>query len=110
MKAVLEAIVVQLLATGKMDITLDEVGDAIGCELISQAEIEEILSRLEAAGRRVGAVTPAIRDHLQKVLAEARTLRQTQGAAPNVAAIAEKTGLSVGEVRAALLYASVLSR
>jgi uncharacterized protein YidB (DUF937 family) len=110
MRAVLEAIVERLLAASETNITLDEVGEAIGLELVSQSEIEEILDRLERAGRRVGSVTPSIRQHLQTVLVEARALRNEQGSSPSVAMIAQKTGLSIGEVRAALLYASVLSR
>lgn len=110
MRDVLERIVAELLARGPRGISLDDVGEAIGVELVSQAEIEELLQRLESAGCHVGTVTPAIRDHLKLVLEVARELGRGRGAAPNVTEVAEKSGLSVGEVRAALLYASVLSR
>jgi hypothetical protein len=110
MRELLERIVSDLLARETHEISLDDVGEAIGSELVSQAEIEELLQRLESSGRRVGTVTPAIREHLKVVLDVARELGRGRGAAPNVNEVAEKSGLSAGEVRAALLYASVLSR
>jgi hypothetical protein len=110
MRANLDAILERLLALNAADISLDAVGDAIGTELVSQAEIEALLDALKRAGRRVGEGTPDLRDNLRRVLQAARQLRSVERREPTVGAIANATGLSSGEVHAALLYASVLSR
>jgi hypothetical protein len=110
MRAELEAIRDRLLATGPRTISLDEIGDEVGATLISQAEIEMLFDALEAAGNHVGGPSPSLKEHLFSVLREARRLQQAGAAAPRVEDIAAATGLSAGAVRAALLYASVLSR
>jgi predicted flavoprotein YhiN len=43
-------------------------------------------------------------------LEQARLLKRQTGTTPTVVAIAEATGLTVAQVRAALLYASVMGR
>jgi hypothetical protein len=110
MRAELEVILQHLTATGPRTISLDEIGDAIGAALISQAEIEMLFDALEASGSHVGGPSPSLKEHLFTVLREARRLQQASSGAPRVDDIARATGLSAGEVRAALLYASVLSR
>jgi hypothetical protein len=110
MRPELERIIAELLATSTHEVSLDEIGERIGTLFVTQSEIDEVLTRLESSGRQVGSVTPAIREHLQGVLAAARALRQMNNVTPSVDDIAMRTGFSVGEVRAALLYASVLSR
>ena len=110
MRPELERIIADLLAANALDVSLDEIGERIGTLFVTQSEIDEVLTRLESSGRRVGAVTPAIREHLQGVLEAARAIRQLQNGTPKVEDLAKRTGLSVGAVRAALLYASVLSR
>jgi hypothetical protein len=110
MRDVVSSILERLLASSSNEVSLDEVGDAIGAQLVTQPEIEELLDALERAGRRVGEGTPDLREHLRRVLRAARQLRSVERREPTVDAIAKATGLSSGEVRAALLYASVLSR
>jgi len=110
MRPIVEGMITQLLAQGKREISLDEVGDTIGAEAVSQAEIELILQRLEDAGCAVGSLTPNLREHLHRVLRAGRALRAPDGAVPSVASVAEATGLPAGAVRAALLYGQVLSR
>ncbi|MGC4069151.1 MAG: hypothetical protein QM784_31790 [Polyangiaceae bacterium] len=110
MRAELQAIFERLNAKGPRNISLDEIGDVIGAALISQAEIEMLFDALETAGSHVGGPSPSLKEHLMSVLREARRLQQATASAPRVEDIAMATGLSAGEVRAALLYASVLSR
>jgi hypothetical protein len=110
MRPELETILKQLLTTGADEISLDVIGETIGATRISQDEIERLLERLEQAGKQIGGPSPKVRQHLRPVIEQARRLRQERQATPNVGAIAEATGLSVAEVRAALLYAQVLGR
>lgn len=109
-----------LLASKPREITLDELGNAIGANPITQDEIDTLLTLLEEAGCAVGGATPNVRGHLHQVLHAARVLRElnvasgqagaSAGTAPGVAEIAKQAGLSTDEVRAALRYAQVLSR
>jgi hypothetical protein len=104
------AILKRILETESPVISLDFIGEVIGIEAVSAKEIDELFEGLETAGRIIGTLTPNLREHLGRVLREARQLKNAQQATPDVAAIAESAHLTPGEVRAALLYASVLSR
>ncbi len=105
------AVILQsLLERDDPALSLDTIGDAIGTMTITPAEIEELFSALEAAGRQVERTTLNVREHLGVVLREARRLRQQLNAPPTVESIAAATGLGESAVRAALLYASVLGR
>jgi len=110
MRPAIAAILARLLHSDETVLSLDLIGDAIGVEGITAEEIDELFHALEKAGRTIGTVTPNVREHLGVVLREARRLRRQSQAIPDIAAIARAAGLSPGEVRAALLYASVLSR
>ena len=91
-------------------ITLDELADAIGAAAVTMPEIEAIFDALEAAGQRVEAEPknpPAV---LGRVLATVRSFSAISGRKPNLAEIAQHSGLSPGDVRFALLYARVLVR
>jgi hypothetical protein len=109
-RPIISIILQRLLAPGCRTISLDEIGDAIGAEAISQTEIEALLDALEQAGNQVGGPSPSIKEHLRAVLREARAIRERSQTPPHARDIALATGLSVSDVRAALLYASVLSR
>ncbi len=110
MRPAIAAILARLLRSDDKALSLDLIGEAIGVEGITAAEIDELFHALEKAGRTVGSVTPNVREHLSLVLREARRLRRQSRTIPDIVAIARAAGLTPGEVRAALLYASVLSR
>jgi len=100
----------RLLKHEAVELSLDLIGEAIGAEAITVDEIDELFLALENAGRSVGTATPNVREQLAVVLRHARQLHRANRATPDVAAIAHAAGLTPGEVRSALLYASVLSR
>jgi hypothetical protein len=110
MRPELEAVLLKLLSCDTNEISLDTVGEAIGAMRITQDEIEQLLRAIEDSGRQIGGATPRVRQHLRPVLEHARRLKAERNATPNVSAIAAATGLSVADVRAALLYAQVLGR
>jgi hypothetical protein len=108
MRPTIVAILERLLKCEDGSLSLDAIGDAIGTEQISQAEIEELFHSLEAAGRSIDTTAPNVRQHLVLVLGEARRLRELNHSNPDVKTLASATQLTESEVRAALLYASVL--
>jgi hypothetical protein len=110
MRPVITAIFQRLLQHQPNELSLDVIGEAIGIVAITAEEIDELFHSLENAGRQIGSATPNIRQNLNLVLREARQLRNTQNATPDTASIALASGLTPGEVRAALLYASVLGQ
>ena len=110
MSPTIAAILENLLKRQEQVLSLDTIGEAVGTEPIAPGEIEQLFQLLENAGRQIGTATPNVRKHLAVVLHEARRLRQQQHSTPDIVAIAAATGLASGEVRAALLYASVLGR
>jgi hypothetical protein len=110
MRPAVAAILKRLLQKAGPVLSLDLIGETIGTEAISTSEIDDLFESLERAGRTIGTLAPNIREHLGLVLREARNLRSAKNATPDVAAIAQATGLTPESVRAALLYATVLSR
>ena len=107
--------ILELLLTETSDtalVSLDRVAEAIGAAPVTMQDIEAILDALEAAGRRVEA-SPERADPpaaLAQVLKAVRSFSAVSGRRPTVPEIAQHSGLSVGEVRFALLYARVLTR
>jgi hypothetical protein len=91
-------------------VTLDEVAEAIGAAAITMPEIEAIFDALEAAGHPVAAEPRDPPAALTQVLATARSFSAISGRRPSLPEIAQHSGLSLGEVRFALLYARVLVR
>jgi len=110
MRPEVEAVLQFLLSSEPRELSLDAIGDAIGAMRITQDEIEQLLGAIENAGKTIGGSSPQVRQHLRPVLEQARRLKLERQATPNVESIAEATGLSTTEVRAALLYAQVLGR
>ena len=93
-------------------VSLDRVAEAIGAAPVTMQDIEAILDALEAAGRRVES-KPELKDPplaLAQVLKAVRSFSAVSGRRPTLPEIAQHSGLSVGEVRFALLYARVLVR
>lgn len=106
----LERVSAQLIAQEGTHVSLDVIGEAIGLEVARPDEIEQLFQRLEQAGKTVGGTEgERLQPLLFRVLQAARQLRAEQERATSEA-IAQRTGLSVREVRVALLYGEVLSR
>lgn len=111
-KAIVSEIVGKLL-TGKRSqngVSLDEVAEAIGAAAVTMPEIEAIFDALEAAGHSVTAESRNPPAALAQVLSTVRSFSAISGRKPTLSEIAQHSGLSLGEVRFALLYARVLVR
>jgi hypothetical protein len=111
-KGIVSEIVGRLL-TGKASqtpVSLDDVADAIGASAITMLEIEAIFDALEAAGHAVSVEERNPPAALARVLSTARSFSAISGRKPTLPEIAQHSGLSLGEVRFALLYARVLVR
>jgi hypothetical protein len=91
-------------------VSLDRVGEAIGAAPVTQQDIEAIFDALEAAGLRVEAELKDPPAALAQVLKAVRAFSAVSGRRPTLTEIAQHSGLSVGVVRFALLYARVLVR
>lgn len=89
-------------------ISLDEIGLAIGEQAVSTDDIEALFVRLESRGARIGDdEEPDLKSLLRRVIQTALALRK-EGQRPSPVSIAERSGLSLGAVRVALLYSEVL--
>ncbi|MEO6577129.1 MAG: sigma-70 domain-containing protein [Polyangiaceae bacterium] len=100
-----------LLAAHEREISLDDLGEAIGDRAASTDEIDAMISALESRGRTVG--THAGKSGvamLRNVLDAAREVARERGKKPTHAEIAERSGLTVDEVRQALALARVMQR
>lgn len=92
-------------------IELDAIGAAIGARLVSQDEIDAVMSAIEKEGRRVTAAEGGHgEEHLKAVLVTARSLRGELGRAPRASEIAERAGLSREQVEHALALAKIIQR
>jgi len=99
-----------LLAGGARTLSLDEVGEALGDRAVGADEVEELLQRLESEGARIDQfVSEGLAPLLKQVIGFGRALRE-EGQAPSPSLIAERSGLTVREVRVALLYFDVIRR
>jgi hypothetical protein len=113
LRADLQAIVRELLAASERGggISLDTLGDAIGTRAVSQAEIDAMLSQLEDAGRRVvGGEELRGEAHLKRVLATARAFSAEFGRRPKLAELAQRSGLTLEQVRHALTLVKIMQR
>lgn len=109
----LEEVVRALLAASEdsREVTLDQVGDAIGVRAVSTDEIELVFLALESQGRRiVGPEGAAGEERLRRVVQAARELTKELGRRPTVAEICERSGLVPLEVKHALALAKVMQR
>ncbi|MES1177342.1 MAG: hypothetical protein ABUL62_23670 [Myxococcales bacterium] len=107
------ATILNLLLQGTIGaevVSLDRVAEAIGAAAVTMQDIEAILGALEGAGRRVEAELQDPPAALAQVLKAVRSFSAVSGRRPTLPEIAQHAGLSVGEVRFALLYARVLIR
>jgi len=107
----LAAVVDRLVAATTHDVSLDQLGDALGTMAVTPAEIEAIVSELEARGRRVGeARAPSPTATLQRVLRAARELGDELGRRPTPAEVRERAGVSDEAMQHALALARVMQR
>jgi hypothetical protein len=84
-----------------MEVTLDEVGEAIGARAITAEEIDAILTALEDAGRKVTSPGGGAGEaHLKATVAAARALAPELGRKPTA-----KT-----DVRHALMLLKIMQR
>ena len=113
MKPELQAVLDALLAESKTtsEVSLDALGEALGTHAISTDDVDEIMQALENAGRKViGPEGGGGEDRLKVVVTTARALVAELGRKPRVEEIAQRSGLSVDEVRQALALSQVMQR
>jgi Sigma-70 region 3 len=109
--SVVPGILATLLADAAHSVvSLDAVADAIGAAPVTMQDIEAIFDGLEAAGRQVKAERRDPPAALKQVLATVRSFSAVSGRRPTVPEIAQHSGLSIADVRFAMLYARVLVR
>lgn len=108
LRRLLDDLVEKSRPTGQL--TLDEIGDAMGTDAYSSAEIGWLLDALEERLRIVVSPQGNAAADLRKVLAAARKLTDEQGHRPTTEELAEETGLTESAVRAALLLGRVMGR
>ncbi|HEY3669063.1 MAG TPA: sigma-70 domain-containing protein [Polyangiaceae bacterium] len=110
MPSVVPSIIAQLLADSAQVVALDAVAEAIGAAAVTMQDIEAIFDGLEAAGRTIEAERRDPPAALKQVLATVRSFSAISGRRPTVSEIAQHSGLSIADVRFAMLYARVLVR
>jgi hypothetical protein len=110
MQSVVASILAQLLMESGQVVALDAVADAIGAAAVTMQDIEAIFDGLEAAGRTIEAERRDPPAALKQVLATVRSFSAVSGRRPTVPEIAEHSGLTVADIRFAMLYARVLVR
>lgn len=96
---------------GSESISLDDLGQAIGLKSVSYAEIDAMISALEARDRKVEATTEGRgEEYLRLVVDALRTLSYELGRRPSLNEIALRTRLNHEQVRHALLLARIMQR
>lgn len=109
----LERIVEGVLASGRRELSLDELADLVFHERsVGYGEIERLIDAFEERGVSVGASPPrddAASELLAPVLSSARALQGELGRAPTAEEIAARAGLDAGEVKRALAFARTLA-
>ena len=93
------------------EVTLDEIGEAIGARSFSTDDIDHLLTMLERGKRRImaprgGGGTA----DLKRVITAARAVQLRTRKRASVDEICAETGLGAATVRAALLLARVMGR
>jgi hypothetical protein len=106
-------VVHRLLAASELsrEVSLDELGDALGTLSASYPEIDAMIALLEAQARHVAAPAGGSGEaHLAQVVSAAKTLSAQLGRRPSVAEIAPLAGLSIEQVKHALVLARIMQR
>lgn len=94
------------------EISLDALGDAIGNRAVSYTDVDSMIAALEAKGFAVTGTQADLRgeQHLGAVIAALRAAAVGGQRRPTLAELAELTGLSVEQVRHALVLARIMQR
>ena len=108
--SVVATILAELLGRPGDTLSLDEIAEVIGAAPVTFEDIDAVFDGLEGAGRLVSSEHHDPPAALARVLRTVRSFSAVSGRRPTLPEIAEHSGLSVGEVRFALLYARVLTR
>jgi hypothetical protein len=109
----LRAIVTNLVARSQTsrEVSLDALGDAIGSQAVSYAEIDAMITELERQNLRVTATSDSRGEaHLASLLSATRMLTAELGRRPSVAEIRVRSGLSAEQLKHALMLARVMQR
>ena len=92
-------------------VSLDQVGEAIGARAVSTDEIDALFSALEAKQRRiVGPEGGGGEGRLKRVVEAARALRAELARKPSESEVAERAQLTVVQVQHALALLRVMQR
>lgn len=93
------------------DLSIDSIAERLVPFRPSQAEIDEVLVRLETHGRTVAATPPRHdpKERIRRVLDASRALKAELGRPPREAEIAARSDLTLFEVRATRLLLRVMS-
>lgn len=111
LRPALREVLDDLLGDGRKVVTLDDLGDALGNHAVSTLEVDALMTALEERGVEIeSADTGDVREDLTQVISTARSLQRALGRRPSPGEIADASGMAPGQVRAALLYARVMSR
>lgn len=109
LEQVVELLLRESEATGQ--VSLDQIGDAIGVRSVSYVDVDAVIRALEAAGRTVEAgAKPRGEEHLQLIIRSIRELSTQLGRRPTQPEISERTGLTPAEVSHALQLARIMQR
>ncbi len=91
------------------DLSLDAFAERVVSFSPNQDEIDEMLMRLETHGRSIGeAAKTSPQDRIARILAATRALKTELGRSPREGEVAERAGLTLGEVRATRLLLRVM--
>jgi hypothetical protein len=109
LRAIVDQLVEGSAASG--EVTLDDIGEALGPRPVAPDEIERMLDAIEARGRRVvGPQGGGGEARLKRVLDTVRAFVAKNGRRPNIDEIAGASGLKRDEVSTALALARVMQR
>jgi hypothetical protein len=109
----LRAVFQHLLSASAHDlqVSLDQVGEALGVLAVTTEEIDLLLTALENENRRItGPQGGGVEKHLGKVVAAARALSQTHGRKPTLTEVAAHAELTLQQVRDALALLRIMQR
>ena len=111
LRPALQEVVDGLLVHHAQEVTLDEIGEALGTLAVTTDEVDAVLSALENAGRAiVGPEGARGAETLRAVLPAVRALAVSLGRKPTLDEIAARVGLPVERVRHALALGRVMGR
>jgi hypothetical protein len=105
----LTAIVDALAARGG-DVSIDDLGDAIGVRAVTPDEIDAMMRAIEARGIAIVAPAGGAEKHLGAVVKATRALRAELGRTPTIAEVAARAAIAETDVRHALALARVMQR